>query len=742
MLPDTLTPLPPSTEPEEPLALTQLRLDAALSAGEIATWAWDLVSDRIVPDARLARLFGISPAEASDGRRELYFRAIHPDDRSRVTDAIERAVAKNEPYEVEYRVSLLDGSHRWLQSRGKVERDAAGNAVSLPGVVVDISEQMERRRQERFLSELTAYTHGLLDPEAVLYQVAEAVGRYTNAHRCLYIEIDDVANTLTVRRDYVQSAAIGSMAGIHPLDAFGPPIVASLRAGNVTQSEDTEIDPRLSPQNRATFRATNFRAFLGVPLHRAGQWVAVLALHYAQPRTWTSDEAVLLSAVMERTWLAVENARLFRETQRRAEREALLNRIGAAVRGATEPEAILRETVAVLGKGLGADRCYFVRYDQTRDTARVFPEWQRDGADWEPLTGRVFQMSSFSVDRHPAYKEGNTHTVDDVVAYAPEEAAPLLALPIRSLIRVPIETGDQMTALTVAMAHTPRHWEADEIRLVENVTVLVRSALESAQRQQRERNIARQLQEALLPAVPLVLPGVKIASFYRPALDEAGVGGDFFDVFEVENQCTAFVVADVSGKGLAAAQQVATIRNMLRFALYQAPSVAEAATNLHNVLVEHDLLIGFATLFVCVYDHTQRTVTYVNCGQEAGLIWRTADNTVDPLPATGPVLGGFAAPGGYTQKTVLLSPGDVLALFTDGLTEVGPHRKDMLGEQGVSDFLRSCCADNVLPAKASDPQVIAECLIECVDRFARGGIRDDIALLVATVTAERTPQLA
>jgi sigma-B regulation protein RsbU (phosphoserine phosphatase) len=279
------------------------------------------------------------------------------------------------------------------------------------------------------------------------------------------------------------------------------------------------------------------------------------------------------------------------------------------------------------------------------------------------------------------------------------------------------------------MADAPRRWTAGEVAFIERVATETREAMDVIRRQQRERNIAEQLQEALTPPAPPPLPGLLLASHYRPALAEAGVGGDFFDVFPVGDGRTALVVADLSGKGLAAAQQVATVRNMLRFALYNGQAASEAVSRLHHTLVQHSLLTGFATLFVGLYDHAHRTITYVNCGQEPGLIWRAATGEVEQLRPTGPVLGGFGV-GAFEQEAVSLRPGDVLALFTDGLTEVGPSRKELLEVEGVGDLLRACCSD----AADSDPQAVVDGLITGVDAFARGGLRDDIALLVGVAT--------
>ncbi len=294
---------------EKELAEARQRLEAALSAGNIATWTFDVRHNRVVADSNLARLFSVDPEEAAGGELGVYLAAILEEDRPRVIETINRAIESGSHYGAEYRVALPDGSHRSLAARGTVERDAQGRALALPGVVVDITERIEQDRRKRFFTDLVVNTRGLLDPEAILYQTARAVGEYANADRALFAEIDDDADKMTIRRDFVQAhAAVPSRTGVFILSAFGMPLVESLRAGVVTQVFDTEEDSRLTPDSRAAFRAARLRAFLAVPVHRSGRLVAILALQQAQPRVWTPEEAELLGAAIERTWLAVENA--------------------------------------------------------------------------------------------------------------------------------------------------------------------------------------------------------------------------------------------------------------------------------------------------------------------------------------------------------------------------------------------------------------------------------------------------
>jgi len=285
------------------------------------------------------------------------------------------------------------------------------------------------------------------------------------------------------------------------------------------------------------------------------------------------------------------------------------------------------------------------------------------------------------------------------------------------------------TAFPVAYSAAPI-LEGGEVRgaVVTFFDVSERKALEREQARltEREHRIAEQLQQALQPAVPASVPGLALADFYHPALEEAEVGGDFNDVFAADKGVTFLVVGDLSGKGLAAASQVATVRNMLRFALYNGRTLAGPLTTLGRTLVENDLLTGFATLFVGRYDAHAGSLSYVNCGQDAGLVLRAATGTVEELPATGPILGGFAG-AAYTEETITLERGDVLALFTDGLTEAGPTRSALLGGDGVARLLRG-------QAGRTDAREIVTRLIAGVDDYAQSGIRDDVCLLVGVVT--------
>lgn len=380
-------------------------------------------------------------------------------------------------------------------------------------------------------------------------------------------------------------------------------------------------------------------------------------------------------------------------------RERLINRISQVSLQTLDPDQVHDEAISGLGKLLGADRCFFTL----------------DEPDSSP------------------YMPGRALVVEDAwdEAVPPAQREMWTRKGLRAAVTAPLFSGGRLLkTLTVGMRETPRAWTEDEVALVEAVAVGTRAAAEAARSQQRERTIALALQDALIPAVPKSVPGLRMASYYRAALEEAQVGGDFLDVFALQDGRVVFAVGDLSGKGLAAAAQVATVRNMLRYSLYQTSRLDQAILELNNTVVAHELLSGFATLFVGVYDHAARNLTYLSCGHDPGLVLRGADGAVELLPPEGegvsPVLG-LVEGGCFTEQSVTLHSGDTLFFCTDGVTEAGRSRGEFLGVAGVAQMLGAGRPDETVEGLIT--RIVSE-----VRDYADGIQHDDVCLLAAVIS--------
>ncbi|TYT61402.1 PAS domain-containing protein [Natrialba swarupiae] len=145
---------------ERELRDAKLQLEAAIDAGTVGTWEWDVREDRFVAGPAFAETFGVDPAAAQEGvSLERFVSSIHANDRDRVESAIQAAIDACDSYEQEYRVHNAAGELRWVLARGHVECDEDGTAIRFPGALMDITEKKraehELQRHEAFLEEST-----------------------------------------------------------------------------------------------------------------------------------------------------------------------------------------------------------------------------------------------------------------------------------------------------------------------------------------------------------------------------------------------------------------------------------------------------------------------------------------------------------------------------------------------------------------------------------------------------------
>lgn len=403
----------------------------------------------------------------------------------------------------------------------------------------------------------------------------------------------------------------------------------------------------------------------------------------------------------------------------RAERESLTNRIGEAIRSTFEPLKIQERVTALLGDALQLDRCYYIRYNKSNDSFYRSTGYRRPGlAD---ISGRR-RASESKCDRNKLYGRGTVVCSDTEqtgllveVGFDPEQRDHA------AVIAVPFFDGDQFSAALVAAMTTPREWTRDEVELMERVATMTSSAVLAADYVLREVTIAQRLQDALQPSIPAQVAGLRLASYYRPALDEARVGGDFVDVFAADEDTTYLVLGDVSGKGLAAASQVAMVRNMLRLALLSAADLNTAIEQLNTIITAHEQLSGFVTLFVGRYEASTRTLSYVNCGHEAGLILRSYSGVVEELDTTGMALGAYE-PADYEMRSVRLSPADLLVVFTDGFSEARVRQSKLLTREGVARLIQE-------QYPVTHPQQLIDNFVAALDKRTLGSVRDDQCML-------------
>lgn len=243
--------------------------------------------------------------------------------------------------------------------------------------------------------------------------------------------------------------------------------------------------------------------------------------------------------------------------------------------------------------------------------------------------------------------------------------------------------------------------------------------LESERRVAQELEIAKQVQARLFPqSVPLV-----------PRLDYGGacvqarsVGGDYYDFLKLSEGHLALIVGDIAGKGIAAALLMSSLQATMRGQFVAAADSPEKfLASVNRLLFENTVSSAYAALFFADYDSATGRLLYANCGHVPGLIVR-ANGGEEQLDSNSSLLGLFEN-WECSLSSAELDSGDLLALYTDGITECSDDRGEEFGQQRLVEALRKRAS---LPAHE-----LVSAVIEDVLKFSGGQQSDDLTLIVA-----------
>jgi phosphoserine phosphatase RsbU/P len=243
--------------------------------------------------------------------------------------------------------------------------------------------------------------------------------------------------------------------------------------------------------------------------------------------------------------------------------------------------------------------------------------------------------------------------------------------------------------------------------------------LELDRRAAREMQIARDVQSRLFPQSMPLLASLDYAG---ACLQARQVGGDYYDFVDLGGAHVAFVLADISGKGIAGALLMANLQANLRsryeVALDDLPRLLKSVNQFFYENTPDD---RYATLFLGVYDDATRQLTYANCGQNPPLVFR-ADGRVERLSATATVIGLFPMWECETRM-IKFAPNDVLVIYTDGVTEANDAAGNEFGEQRLKETVRA--------KQNRSPQELLVAIQDAVQNFSPGEQFDDLTVVIA-----------
>jgi len=235
---------------------------------------------------------------------------------------------------------------------------------------------------------------------------------------------------------------------------------------------------------------------------------------------------------------------------------------------------------------------------------------------------------------------------------------------------------------------------------------------------------AMTLQKSFFPSDFPSFPGYEFGATYHSATKHALIGGDFYDLFLLDKNHLCIVLGDVSGKGIEATTATALVKNVLKAFALETPITPLAVINKANRVLANVLGGQFATVFFSILDKNG-LLTYVNCGHPPAFLLQK-DGSIAALEYTGMPLG-FEFSYDCQQKTAQVGPGELLLLYTDGLTELR-QENIFLGEEGVKKALLNC--------QSLTTAAVPLAIYQAAETFCQGRLHDDIAVVaIKRVTA-------
>lgn len=573
----------------------------------------------------------------------------------------------------------------------------------------------ERAESQRLLLEAAQVLAASVDMGEVLARVADIALRLTSVSR-VFVNLIDLEHEVLI--PVVPGTLVEPGPGPIPFKKLTETSRRAIEA-KATTILDFEL-PETPEYDRSIAAANDSRLVLFVPLVFESEIVGHIALDEPGSRhAFTTREIDLVEGIASQAAIAVKNARAFEHEREAARYADALNRIGDSIHSSLEIDEIMRRVVEEAVAALNVD-AVVVEVREGDEWPMRYAHGVRAG-----MIGRSLTPGA-TVSR-AVYKAGSLVMVPDVTQDPVLEEE--IAGRLRAFIGVPLLLRGEMFGVLIFMQlDEPRRFTRVERDFAMRLATSVSLALGNSRLYATEHDIAETLQETLV-VLPKSVPGVSFSRAYESATYMSGrVGGDFVDVFEVHGHLVGITLGDVSGKGIDAAVTTSLVRTTLRVHALDGLPPALVAGKANQVMRRFSETESFVTVWFGLLDTKTGHLRYVCAGHPPALVLG-ADGALVTLECRDPILGAFEE-AAFFECQAVLSTGDRLILYTDGVTEARDREGGFFEMDGLCDAVRRHASE-----KTAD---FSQAILDAVTEFSQGELRDDAAVLTVEPVRLRT----
>ncbi len=496
--------------------------------------------------------------------------------------------------------------------------------------------------------------------------------------------------------------------------------------------DDIRKEPRFIMDPDKALQDT--RSELAVPLVVGNQIVGVLDVQSDLLEAFGEDDLFVLSTLSAQVAIAIEDARLFNSQREEAWYLNVLLQVAQNLSAMTDLDDALETVVRITPLLVGVERCVVFLHRPAEGVFSFAKAYGMSKPQEEGLRGMELRSDDeYALARVWREREPIVVSGPDLAFLVREEVRELLK--VQSLLVAPLMTrGEVVGAMVVDQGTRPRQFSRHEIDVIMGIANQAAVAIEGARllreseekkRLDYELHLARQIQESFLPEACPVLPGYQVCSMWQTARQ---VSGDFYDFVPLGGGRWGITIADVSDKGMAAALFMALSRTILRTMAIGKPTPHEAVDRANDIILADAHSDMFVTVFYMALDPQTGHITYVNAGHNPPLLYRGATQEVVPLSEHGIALG--VVPNiTLEDHDLVIEPGDVLLMYTDGVTETMNAQEEEFGPERLTETLVRC-------AGLTTEGLLAEITRNVKEFAGDGAAADDLTMIALKRLAE------
>jgi len=541
-----------------------------------------------------------------------------------------------------------------------------------------MTDSREHTRTEKLLLEAARIFNSTIEYEELNYQILRLVLTAVRAEAALVFRVDHGRPDVKIR--YLRD-------GDETMSVFRRELGAGV-VGWVAENREPVIinDPAADPRTDSAIEeqlGIPVRSLICVPLVGKGHMIGVVEAVNQVDGRFTNADLDILEGLNNQMAVAIDNAHLLRELKREALEKDLLYEVGKRLASSLSLNETLDDILSSLKQVINYDVGGVFLVNPDRETVKsIYTVGYEQGVDdklqlkmGQGLVGHVADTSEPVIvpDVHAdsRYVEANPGT--------------------RSEIVVPISIDSRLIGVINLESNRPNAYDERSLALITAFASQAAISLERAllhenlltkKRLEEQLNIARTIQQDFLPRKDPAVPHYDLSG---KNISLGQVGGDYYDFINIVKDHTGIAIADSSGKGIPASLIMAAFRASLIAEIRNNYSIQTIMAKVNRLLCESLEPGNFVTAVYGVLDSANHIFTYCNCGHNLPVLVRD-DGRVEYLREGGPVMG-VTREGEFRSQALVLSPGDLIVFYTDGVTEVFDDKGEEYGLERLVEII-------------------------------------------------------